>query len=514
MAGADKNLEGFDDLFARWGEIDDLIAAANLLSWDQETFLPAGAHEARGQVRATLAGLKHDRITDPALAELAMRLEAEAEPGSVEHGQARQARRDIERASKVPRSLKEEIARTEARAIAAWRQARQDADFAVFAPHLARMLELKQQEAAAIDPRGRPYDVWLDEYEPEMTEAQLVPVFQDLTAQLAPMIRAVAESRTEVDLSPVRRAPKEGIEAPFAEPGQRAFVVELSKAFGFDYQTGRLDPAPHPFCSGIHGDDTRLTWRWEEHDLRPGLFGVLHETGHGMYEQGLPSAWHRTPLGQTTSTLIHESQSRLWENLVGRSRAFWRWALPRMHQHLPATKDVTLDALWPALHVVEPSLIRVEADEGTYNLHIAVRFDLERALFAGDLKVEDLPGAWDDAYEKLLGLRPPDTAQGVLQDIHWSLGAFGYFPTYTLGTLASCQLFNAAVRDLGDLDADFEQGEFGRLLAWLRENVHAHGCRYSAQELLRRCTGRELGAEDFLAYLRGVVGEVYGVKDS
>ena len=491
-------------LYQLWGEIRDLSSAEDLLGWDQETGMPPRAHQARGDVMATLAGLKHQRLTSPELSDVLGECAAVAEPDSVLEAQVREARRKVDRAVRVPLSLARELAHCQSVAINAWRAARERDDFAYFQPHLERMLELCRQEAQAISPDRPAYDVMLDEWEPGATEAQLAPLFEHLHRELVPLVQAVRDSGVTVDESPVQ--------GDFPAAAQQVFVRRLSAALGFDFEAGRLDPSTHPFCTGIQPPyDVRMTWRWYGDDLRPGLFGVLHESGHGLYDQGLPTAWQRTPIGEPSSTALHESQSRLWENLVGRSRSFWRWALPLLHQDLPATAGLTLDQLWPALHTVVPSLIRVEADEGTYNLHILVRFELERALFTGNLPVADLPAAWDEAYQRLLGIRPPRNAEGVLQDIHWSQGSFGYFPTYSLGTLASCQLFAAARRDLGDLDAAFAAGEFRPLLAWLREHIHQHGSRYPAAELIRRATGQPLAPDAFLAYIRDMVEQVYGV---
>ena len=285
----------------------------------------------------------------------------------------------------------------------------------------------------------------------------------------------------------------------------RATVAQL----GFDLARGRLDAAPHPFCTGFGRDDVRLTWRADAADFRPAFFGILHEAGHGLYEQGLPARGERRPFGEAVSLGVHESQSRLWENLVGRSPAFWRWAWPRLCAALPAARALDPARFLALLHSVEPSPIRVEADQGTYDLHVVVRFELERALIAGELAVDELPAAWNAAYERRLGLRPKDAAEGVLQDIHWSMGAFGYFPTYTLGNLIAAQLFAAARRALGDLDAAFERGEFAPLLAWLRTNVHAHGSLFEAPELVRRATGQALSPHDYLAARAAEVREYY-----
>ncbi|HRC84863.1 MAG TPA: carboxypeptidase M32, partial [Thermoanaerobaculia bacterium] len=325
----------------------------------------------------------------------------------------------------------------------------------------------------------------------------------ELRRELTPLVQAVAGS------SPPAESDFAG---PFPYDAQRRLALELIEAVGFDGEAGRLDLSTHPFCIGIAAGDVRLTWRWQEDDFRPALFGVLHEAGHGLYEQGLPAEWERTPLGAAVSLGIHESQSRLWENHVGRSRPFLRWLLPRLRQAFPSFVGIRVDRLWQALHRVEPSLIRTEADEVTYNLHVLVRFEIERAIFAGDLPVAEIPERWDSLYEEVLGIRPPDAASGALQDIHWAQGSFGYFPTYTLGTLAAAQLYKAAERDLGQLEDDLAQGRFGPLLGWLRTKIHGHGARLSPAELIEEATGKPLSARDFLDYVSSTTEEVYGVR--
>ncbi len=491
----------------RWAEIDDLTAASELLGWDQETYMPAKGQTGRGKVLATLAGLHHAKLTSPELRDALDACADEAEPGSDLDAQMREARRRVERASRIPGELARRRAEAQSAGLAAWQEARKAKDFQLFAKELGVLVDLTREAAGHLAPlvaSGKPFDALLDEYEPGASEAELAPLFASLRAELSPLVKGVAESGVRVDESPAQ--------GRFPEERQLAFGRRVAEQMGFDFDAGRLDLAAHPFCSGFNPRDVRLTWRWQEDDFRPALFGIMHEAGHGLYEQGLPAEWERTPIGTAVSLGVHESQSRLWENLVGRSRSFWEWALPVFHEHFPDSRDVTVDALYPALHTVQPTFIRVEADEATYNLHICVRFEVERALFAGEIEVADLPAAWDDAYEELLGIRPADVAEGVLQDIHWSMGAFGYFPTYTLGNLINAQLFNKAREELGDLDAMFRAGELQPLLGWLRDKVHRHGSRYRAAELIEQTTGRALSPDDFLDYVRATTESVYGVR--
>lgn len=497
-------------LLERWADIAALDAASAVLGWDQETYLPPKGQPGRGRVLAALAGLHHEKLTDPALADAIEAAGAEATPGSDLEAQVREARRAVVRATAVPADLARRLAELQSRALASWQRARADDDLAAFAPDLAELVVLVREQADALVAAGiaeRPYDALLDAYEPGATEASLVPVLASLRDELAPIVRAAAASGATVDESPCRGS--------FPEASQRAFVTDIAATMGYDFDAGRLDESAHPFTTSFNPADVRITWRWQEDDIRPGLFGVMHEAGHGLYEQGLPAEWEGTPIGAAVSLGVHESQSRLWENLVGRSRPFWEWALPRYAAAFPDKAGVTADEVWRALHTVTPSLIRVEADEATYNLHIVARFEIERALFAGDLGVDDLRGAWDDAYGTLLGVRPTGVADGVLQDIHWSMGAFGYFPTYTLGNLLAAQLFDAARADLAaaggpDLDDRLADGDLAPLLAWLREHVHRRASRVPAAPLIEEATGRPLSAEPFLSSLRATVTEVYG----
>jgi carboxypeptidase Taq len=493
-----------DTLNQLWGEIQDLESTENLLEWDQETQMPPRGRRVRGKMLATIAGIKHQKLTDPAMADALEACAERALPGSQEAARVRCVGPQVERAHKVPEALTRALAEARSRGRAAWREAREESKFELFTDPLSLLLKLKREEAVAISPAGNSYDGLLDIYEPGATEEELVPLFADLRAALGPLVRAVRESGIEVDEAAAKGA--------FPQCNQLDFSWQIAIHMGFDPAAGRLDPATHPFCVGINPGDVRLTWRWEEDDFRPGLYGVLHEMGHGLYEQGLPVDRSPVGYGEAVSLGIHESQSRLWENHVGRSRGFWCWAMPRLEQAFPDLPAIDIDALWPALHTVKPSFIRVEADEATYNLHIAVRFELERALVGGSLEVPDLPLAWDDLYHELLGIRPDNAAEGVLQDIHWAQGTFGYFPTYTLGTMAAAQLFSSAEKELGDQEEAFARGEFKPLLDWLRREIHQHGSHYPAAELIERASGKPLAADDQLSYLQMTCTEAYGLS--
>ena len=483
--------------------ISALEGAATILSWDQETMMPSQGREARGQLLGTLAGLRHEHLAGAAFADALAAAEDEAAEGEAAQALLREARREHDRATKIPGELTRAMAEATSEGLASWQRARAADDFAIFRDSLARIIDLVGQKADALA-EGRPrYDALLDLYEQGSTEAQLAPLFDGLRAELAPMVQAAADCGVEVD-----EAPAQG---QFAPEAQYALGRETAAAIGFDFEAGRLDQAAHPFCTGFAVGDVRLTWRYQEDDFRPALFGILHEMGHGLYEQGLPAAWQSTPIGTAVGLGVHESQSRLWENLVGRSRSFWEWLLPRFRKAFPEHPAFEVDHIYPALHTIRPSLIRVEADEATYNLHVAARFELERRLLAGKLMVDDLPEAWDASYKELLGVRAPSAADGVLQDIHWSMGAFGYFPTYTLGNLIAAQLFDAARAELGDLDAAFARGEFGPLLDWMRRHIHQHGNLRSADQLVQDATGAPLSPDAFLGQLRASAAAVYGI---
>jgi carboxypeptidase Taq len=389
-----------------------------------------------------------------------------------------------------------------------WRGAREAADFPAFAPWLERQVGLARAVADAIGaPAGsEPYDVLLDDFEPGMRAAELDRVFGALRAGLTPLICELRENGSRPDTAWMR--------IPLAADAQAAFNRGVAERMGFDFSAGRLDVSTHPFCVGVGPGDTRLTTRYDPRRLLSALHGTLHETGHGLYEQGLPKAGRfGTPLAKTASAGIHESQARMWENFVGRGRSFWEWALPRLQRQLSGSAVDALDVetVFRGVNVVEPSLIRTESDEATYNLHVMLRFDVERAMIAGDLPVADLPGVWSERMRCDMGLEVPSDREGVLQDIHWAMGLIGYFPTYTLGNLYAAQLWDALSHDLPDLDGQLRRGEFSGLLEWLRTHVHAHGRRYTAPGLCERATGRPLSHEPLLRHLEGKLRPVYRV---
>lgn len=498
--------DSYAELVRRSKELGVLGSCAAVLGWDQQTYMPANGAGLRGEQMAFLAGLSHGKATDPKVGELLAAVEGSdlvRDPESDAAANVRELRRGYDRATKLPAALVEELARVTTAAQQAWQQARAANDFPTFRPLLEQVVALKRQEAQAVGYADHPYNALLDEYEPGATVAEVREVFAGLTRDLVPLIKAIGESGKKPDRSVLER--------DFPVERQKVFAEAAAVAFGFDFASGRLDTTAHPFCSGVGPGDCRLTTRYNPRFFSEAFFGVLHETGHGLYEQNLPAEHFGTPVGGACSLGIHESQSRLWENQVGRGRPFWDHFFPRLRQTFPALAGVEPDRFYFAINEVKPSLIRVEADEATYNLHVALRFELELGLISGDLAVADLPGAWNERFKAFLGLDVPDDARGCLQDIHWSFGGIGYFPTYTLGNLYAAQLMAAARRDLGGLDDDFRRGEFGRLKLWLGEKIHRHGGRYRAGELCRRATGEPLSATPFVSYLNEKFGPLYGV---
>jgi carboxypeptidase Taq len=494
--------EPFEELLRRVGEIGDVEKSIGLLGWDEETKMPPLGADARAEQRATLTRLAHELQTEPELGELLERLrpfEGEHEPASFEASVVRVARRDYEKAVRVPASLRAARARAASHGYRAWLEARRERDYAILLPQLERGLELLHEYVACFDPADDPYDVLLDDHEPGTTTAEVAEVF----ARLKPELTALAASAREpVDDSCLRDR--------FDVGAQRRFALGVLARWGMDEQAWRLDDTVHPFEASLSPSDIRLTTNFRERDLT-GILSCLHEFGHGLYERQIDAAFARTPLAHGASSAFHESQSRLWENLVGRNLATWRWCYPELRRAFPEQLGrVPLETFHRALNKVEPSPRRVDADEVTYSLHIVLRFELEREMLAGDVALRDLPEAFDAKLEEFLGLCPRDALEGVLQDVHWSDMSFGYFPTYALGNVISVQLWERAAADLGNLEEQFERGEFAPLRDWLREHVHRWGRALGPQELLERATGSGLDPEPYLAYLRGKLEQLHG----
>ncbi len=470
-----------------------------LLGWDERTMMPPAAGEYRAEQMTYVSGLVHQRRTDPRVGGWLNELTGsslDSDPHSPSATTIRELRRDYEKCCKLPQSLVEELTRACVLGQQIWTQARKDNDFGSFQAQLAQIFRLKLQQAEAVGYQDQPYDALLDDFEPYARTADVADVLMRLRDELTPLVATLAESPRQPDASLLRRR--------YPLTDQQAFGRQAAEAIGFDFQRGRLDVTAHPFCSGLGPHDCRITTRYDEHEFPMAFFGILHEAGHGLYDQGLPPEHYGLPPGSYLSLGIHESQSRMWENAVGRSRSFWEHLFPSAQQRFPeALTGVALDDFHFAVNQVRPSLIRVEADEATYNLHIIIRFELELALLSGDLPVGELPGAWREKYRATLGIEPPNDANGVLQDIHWSAGLIGYFPTYTLGNLYAAQFFHQADTDLGGIEDMLAQGQFAPLLEWLRRNIHAKGRCYSADELIVHVTGRPLSSQPLLDQLRG-----------
>lgn len=487
--------------YARCEEIHDLQEIQQLLEWDQQVIMPRKGAEQRANQQAALAALAHRRLTDPAFGDLIFAVEAGPGCDGDVAADLREARRAHDRAVKIPEALVAERAKACALAQVAWEEAKAQDDFASFEPHVAKVLDLTRRVAEAVGTENR-YDALLDEYEPGMTEAELKALFSDLRDRLVRLIDKI--------LGAPRKPSQDVLRRHYPEAGQEAFGIRVAKDMGYDFDAGRLDRSVHPFTSGTFGD-VRITTRYDERYLGTALFGTLHEAGHALYEQGLDPARYKHPAGAYASLGLHESQSRFWENLIGRSMPFWRHYLPVLQEHFPGVlDDVPVDAFCAAVNVCQPSLIRVEADEVTYNLHIILRFELESALVSGALGTKDLPAAWNEKMRAFLGIAPPSDQVGVLQDIHWSAGLFGYFPTYALGNLYAAQFMEVLRRDLPDLDGRLAEGDLLPVRAWLTEKVHRQGRRHLPQDLCQRITGRRLSADASMDYLAAKFGEVYG----
>ncbi|HEV8002709.1 MAG TPA: carboxypeptidase M32 [Planctomycetaceae bacterium] len=498
----------YDELLDSWRKATLLGSVQGQLGWDEQTYLPAGGAAHRADQMSLLAGMVHQQLTAPRLGELIGALETGDKPtgsNGLFEANVREARRRYDRLTKLPTRLVEELTRVTSLAQQNWVEARKKSNFAMFQPWLEKIVGLKREEAAALGGgNGVPYDVLLDEYEPGGKTADVAKIFAALREALVPLVQAIANAKKRPDDSILtRRYPK---------TAQAEFATAAAAAIGFSFQDGRLDVSPHPFCSGNGPGDCRLTTRYDEHHFPCAFFGVLHEAGHGLYEQGLDRKAFGTPIGDAASLGIHESQSRMWENFVGRSQAFWKHFYSPAQTTFPeALGSVPRDAFYAAVNSVEPSFIRVEADEVTYNLHIMIRFELEQQLISGKLQPADVPAAWNDQYTHSLGITPSNDAEGCLQDIHWSGGGLGYFPTYALGNMYAAQLFETARKDVGDLDAQFAKGEFAPLRDWLRVHVHRLGRQYLPAQLIEKITGKPLSHEPLVAHLKAKFEPLYGL---
>ncbi len=494
-------------LHTRLAEISDLNRVSSLVGWDQQTYMPPGGSAARAEQSATLQKIVHEmfiadetgRLLDAAARELDGR-----DPDSNEARLINVTRRDYEKLRKVSAELVAEIARVTGQAVDVWTEARAASDWKPFSPYLERIIDLERQLAEAIGYTDRMYDALLDKFEPEMKTAQVQAVFDAIKPDLIRLTKAITAKGNAVS--------DEVLHHEYDEQKQWNFGLEVIKRYGFDFQRGRQDRSVHPFTTSFSINDVRITTRVDRNFLSPALFGTLHETGHAMYEQGFSQSLERTPLADGASLGMHESQSRMWENLVGRSLPFWKFFFPILKGFFPEQlADQTVESFYRAANKVSPSFIRVEADEVTYGLHIMLRFEMENDLLEGRVKPDDVPEAWNAKMQEFLGITPPTTKDGALQDIHWSSGLIGYFPTYQLGNLISLQLWDKINVDIPDLASQIEHGEFAALLGWLRANLHQHGRKFTSNELLQRITGDGLNPAPYLKYLKAKYSEIYGL---
>jgi carboxypeptidase Taq len=480
----------------RLAEVSDLSRAGMLLFWDQRVMMPPGGSEARAESLATVGRLAQERFVTSEIEQLLEELRSLEESShydSFEASLIRVTRHDFEKASRVPPELVAELRRASALALSAWGPAKEASNFEALRPHLEKNLELRQRYVQCFESPEETYDVLLDDYEPNMKTAEVREIFDELKEELVPLLREVEDAGGIEDSF---------LTGEFDPAKQRDFGLEIARRFGYYNEEWRLDQTAHPFMTTPGVGDIRLTSNFRPNDLSS-LFATMHEFGHGVYEWGVDRALARTPLGSGVSLGLHESQSRTWENLVGRSRSFWRFFYPRLQQVFPAQLgSVDEDAFYRAVNKVHPTLIRIDADEVTYNMHIIMRFELEQELIADRLALTDLPAAWNARMDEYLGIDVPDDARGVLQDMHWAGGNLGYFPTYSLGNVISVQIWERAKEDLGDLDERFEQGEFGELRDWLTEHLYRMGRKYTPQETIERVTGSRIDAKPYVRYLR------------
>lgn len=496
----------FDELCQVVRQDQYLKASMALLEWDQQTKLPEQGGAYRAEQITFLAGEIHKRQTDPGRGELLTAL-SESDLASNKNSDSgstiRVLMREYEKKTKLPDELVQASARAAAVGQQVWIAARKDNDFAKFAPSLDEIFRLKREQADAIGFTDERYDALLDDYEPGASTAEVAGVLEALRNDLVPLLEKIAGAKHQVDTSCLRRE--------FPETQQRKFCTLASERIGFEFGRGRLDTTHHPFCTELGPDDVRITTRFDPNFFNMAFFGTMHEAGHGIYEQGLRADQYGLPPGKYCSLGIHESQSRLWENLVGRSRAFWDYFYSPAQQHFDSLADVDVEEFYAAINAVGPSLIRVEADEATYNLHIIIRFELEREILNGEFATSELPEAWNSKYQQYLGIMPDSDSNGVMQDIHWSAGLFGYFPTYSLGNLYASQFFDAAEAELGNLQQMFAKGDFAPLKEWLNTKIHQQGSRFPSDELGLQVSGKKIDHQPLIKHLTSKLAPIYRI---
>ncbi|HTL83082.1 MAG TPA: carboxypeptidase M32 [Bacteroidia bacterium] len=493
----------YDQYIETLRRIADINFTSAVLGWDQETYMPEGSAATRAQQLSTLAGLSHQMSTTDELGKLLEELNKDNSLDEAQKANVKQTLKDYTKAKKYTTAFVEEMSKTISESFSAWQSAKAKNDFSLFAPKLKKLVELKRKECELLGYKEHPYDALLDLHEPGLTTKDVEKLFVDVRGQLVPFVKLIAAKPGNSN---------EILHIHYPKDKQWEFSIHLLKQMGFDFNIGRQDISVHPFTTSFSSQDVRVTTRIDENNLSDCVTGTIHEGGHALYEQGLPVSSYGLPSGEAVSLGIHESQSRLWENNVGRSLEFWKGQFAELQKYFPQQlKNKTTKDLFTALNVVKPNLIRINADELTYHSHIMIRFEVERAIFSNELEVENIPAFWNKKYKDYLGLDVPSDSEGCMQDVHWSHGSFGYFPTYSLGSFYAAQFFAKAKKDIPELEKEIENGNFSSLLKWLRENIHQYGKRFGAKDLCKRVTGEELNFSHFMDYAKEKYGMLYGI---
>jgi carboxypeptidase Taq len=500
-------LVDIEKLNIRTKEISHLASALSLLEWDTQVYMPEKGSGGRSETTSLLRTLVHQRFmeidADGLLSELKKKLD-NGDLGGKEAAIVREVWRDFERERKLPEAFVKELAQTTSRAHKVWEKARKESDFGTFQPYLEKIVELKRKEADLVGYGDSPYDALLDVFEPGMDAKETGRILGELKDFAVPFLEKIKQAEVSID--------EKKILGDFPIEKQKEFNEFIAQKMSFDLEAGRMDVSTHPFTINFHPQDVRITTRYSIEDIMYSIGSTIHEAGHALYEQGLPHEHFGTPLAEYISLGIHESQSRVWENQIGKSKEFWQYFYPELQSRFPNPfKDLELDEFYRIINKVEPSLIRVESDELTYNLHIILRFEIEKQMIEGDLKISDLPDIWNQKVKDYLGIDVPNDREGILQDVHWSGGSIGYFPTYSLGNLYSAQFYNQAQKELPDLSGEVSKGELAPLREWLREKIHIHGKQFTASGLVKEVTGEELNPNYYTQYLQEKFSSIYGL---